>query len=189
MSARVPAGVRLSSHKKRTRVLLCFLFSLFLSVRVCLVSLASLCLPHFPSYTRVYDTVVTTHNSPWYVCVYNFYLKLFISACAQMGLLSLFCLLCTFVVHSVVYWRFFFFFFPPLFVFVCLFCLHTWMFSCACVSVCVFFLLLVFVCFFVVVLVFSAVFFCLCSGCFTYKYLKFFSVQEVSLKDDDGLVA
>jgi hypothetical protein len=38
-------------------------------------------------------------------------------------------------------------------------------------------------------LVFSAVFFCLCSGCFTYKYLKFFSVQEVSLKDDDGLVA
>jgi hypothetical protein len=47
------------------------------------------------------------------------------------------------------------------------------MFSCACVSVCVF-LLLVFVCFFVGVLVFSAVFFCLCSGCFTYKYLKVF---------------
>jgi hypothetical protein len=71
---------------------------------------------------------------------------------------------------------------------VCLFCLHTWMFSCACVSVCVF-LLLVFVCFFVGVLVFSTVFFCLCSGCFTYKYLKVFFLQEVSLKDDDGLVS
>ncbi len=55
--------------------------------------------------------------------------------------------------------------------------------------VCFFLLLLVFVCFFVGILVFSAVFFCLCSGCFTYKYLKVFSVQEVSLKDDDGLVS
>lgn len=125
LPARVPAGVRLSSHEKRTRVLLPLVFSLFLCVRVSLVSLASFCLPHFPSYTRVYDTVVTTHNSPWYVCVYNFYLKLFISACAQMGLLFLFCLLCTFVVHSVVFWlmfSFFSFFFPSLSLCVCFVC-------------------------------------------------------------------
>jgi hypothetical protein len=58
----------------------------------------------------------------------------------------------------------------------------------ACVCFFFFFVACVF-CFFVGVLVFSAVFFCLCSGCFTYKYLKAFSVQEVSLKDDDGLVS
>jgi U6 snRNA-associated Sm-like protein LSm7 len=76
------------------------------------------------------------------------------------------------------------FFFPSLSLCVCFVCTL----GCSLLRACVF-LLLVLVCFFVGVLVFSAVFFCLCSGCFTYKYVKFFSVQELSLKDDDGLVS
>lgn len=71
LPARVPVGVRLSSHENRTRVLRPLVFSLFLCVRVSRLSLASFCLPHFPSYTPEYMTLSSLHtiHHGMYVCI------------------------------------------------------------------------------------------------------------------------